>query len=133
MQWRLHKLMYRLSNGRIGSRAIGMPVLSLTTTGRKSGEPRQVLLTYVDHPDGWIVAATNAGAGHDPAWSRNLDADPRAIVAVGGTSSAVTARRLEDEERSQAWEALTTAYDGYETYRDAADRSIPVVLLQSTS
>jgi len=110
-----------------------MPVLKLTTTGRRSGQPREVLLTYLDHPDGFVVAASNAGAAHDPAWWLNLQSQPAAVVEVGRRATEVRARLLEGDERDQAWHRLVEINDGYRVYAESMEREVPVVLLQPTS
>jgi deazaflavin-dependent oxidoreductase (nitroreductase family) len=130
LQWRLHRSIYRLSGGRIGTRAIGMPVLELTTTGRTSGEPRRVLLTFLEHEAGFLVAASNAGADRDPAWWRNLDTTPDAVARTGGETFDVRARRLAGEERAAAWDRFVAADSGYAAYEAATARVIPVVLLE---
>jgi deazaflavin-dependent oxidoreductase (nitroreductase family) len=130
LQWGLHRLVYRRSGGRIGTRVIGMPVLELTTTGRRSGEPRRVLLTYLDHEGGFLVAASNAGADRDPAWWRNLVEAPEAAVRADGESFDVRARPLQGEERAAAWDRFVAADAGYGAYDAATDRDIPVVLLE---
>ena len=61
-QWKIHKVLWNLSGGRVGTKAIGMPVLELVTTGHVSGEPRSILISYVPMPTGPAIAGTNAGA-----------------------------------------------------------------------
>lgn len=61
-QWKLHRLAWDLSGGRLGRRVLGMPVLEMETTGHKTGRPRSILISYVETPDGPVVAGTNAGA-----------------------------------------------------------------------
>ena len=82
---------------------------------------------------GFVVVASNAGAGSDPAWWRNLEAEPRATVRVGRGSVAVTARQLDGEDRDRAWRDATRANPGYERYRASTSRRIPVVLLEHRS
>jgi F420H(2)-dependent quinone reductase len=67
LRWRIHKLVWRLSGGRLGRKVGGLPVLELTTTGRKSGEPRMILIWHITDSGGPIIAGTNAGADYDPA------------------------------------------------------------------
>ena len=79
-QWKLHKLVWRVSGGRLGTKVVGLPVLELVTTGRKSGEPRSVLLNYLDAAAGYAVIASNAGDDRPPLWWLNLQANPEALV-----------------------------------------------------
>ena len=87
------------------------------------------MLTYLDDPRGFIVIASNAGDERDPAWWRNLQADPAASVRVGRKTYAVCMRQLEGDEREQAWERAVAAFDGYAKYQASTARTIPVGLL----
>jgi deazaflavin-dependent oxidoreductase (nitroreductase family) len=78
--WRVHPTLYRWSVGRIGGAIGGMPVLLLTTTGRKSGEPRTTALTYLPRGDDFVVIASVLGEPRHPAWWLNLAAKPDATV-----------------------------------------------------
>jgi F420H(2)-dependent quinone reductase len=129
VMWRLHRLWYRASGGRVGSRVAGLPVLRLTTTGRTSGKARSVMLTYLEDPRGYIVIASNAGDRRDPAWWRNLQADPAASVRTGRQTHAVRMRQLDGDEREQAWLRAVAAFDGYARYAASTPRTIPVALL----
>lgn len=129
VMWKLHRMWYRASGGRVGSRVAGLAVLRLTTTGRSSGRARSVMLTYLDDPRGFIVIASNAGDQRDPAWWRNLEADPAASVRIGRKEYPVRTRQLEGDEREQAWHRAVAAYDGYARYAASTTRTIPVALL----
>jgi F420H(2)-dependent quinone reductase len=127
--WKLHRLWYRASGGRVGSRVAGLPVLRLTTTGRTSGNARSVMLTYLDDPRGFIVIASNAGDQRDPAWWRNLQADPSASVRMGRKTYVVRMRQLAGDDRERAWHRAVAAFDGYAKYAASMSRTIPVALL----
>lgn len=129
IMWKLHRFWYRVSGGRVGTKVAGLPVLQLTTTGRSSGEARSVLLAYLDDPRGFIVIASNAGDQRDPAWWRNLQADPDASVEIGRQTHAVRMRQLRGDERDQAWHRAVAAFDGYAKYAANTTRTIPVALL----
>ena len=128
--WRAHKAVWRASGGRLMNRMAGMPVLELTTIGRVSGEPRSVLLTYVEAGDGYAVIASNAGHPSPPQWYLNLQADPAGRVRVGGRKVTVTARQAAGPERDALWSLAVEAHPGYEGYAAAAGRVIPVVVLE---
>jgi deazaflavin-dependent oxidoreductase (nitroreductase family) len=81
--WKVHRWLYRASGGRIGGKVVGMPVLLLTTKGRKTGAPRSSVLTYVPQGDAMVVYASYAGEPRHPAWWLNLLADPHATVQRG--------------------------------------------------
>jgi deazaflavin-dependent oxidoreductase (nitroreductase family) len=127
--WRLHRFWWRVSGGRVGTHVAGLPVLELITSGRTSGKPRSVLLTYIDDPLGPVVIASNAGSDRPPDWFRNLEAQPLARIRRAGRITPVRARRLDGGERERAWEAAVRANPRYEGYRAATSRTIPVVHL----
>jgi deazaflavin-dependent oxidoreductase (nitroreductase family) len=129
--WWAHKLVWRLSGGRLGAVAMGLPALGLITIGRRSGERRAVLLNYIEHPDGYVVIASNAGDERDPAWWRNLVAHPAATVRIRGSDTGVRARELEGENREAMWRRFVAANHRYDGYGKAAGRHIPVVLLET--
>jgi F420H(2)-dependent quinone reductase len=128
--WKKHRFWYRVSGGRIGAKIAGLPVLELTTTGRKTGQARRVMLTYLRDPRGFIVIASNAGSTDDPAWLRNLESHPRATVRTGRIVRDVRMRPLDGDERANALERAVAAYPAYATYATTAGRTIPVVLLE---
>lgn len=127
-QWRLHRLAWDLSGGRLGRRVNGMPVLELVTTGHRSGEPRSILINYVATPDP-VLAGTNAGSNREPAWIKNLRANPHARVREGKTWSRVNARFLEGEEWESAWQEFLT-HRGYADYERMLERPVPLVRLE---
>jgi F420H(2)-dependent quinone reductase len=126
----VHRFLYRLSGGRLGSRVSGLPVLELTATGRTSGQPRAVLLNFRPHEHGWVVVASNAGYDRHPAWWLNLEANPQARVRVGGRGEDVEARELHGPERERYWLHMVAANPDYAEYEARTDRPIPVVLLE---
>lgn len=130
MVWRVHRFAYRVSGGRLGTAFIGMPVLLLTTTGRRSGEPRSVALTYFNDGDRMIVVGSNAGEDRHPAWWLNLREHPDATVQIGGTISRVRAMEAVGAERERLWSELIRRGPAYDEYRLRTDRRIPVVVLQ---
>jgi deazaflavin-dependent oxidoreductase (nitroreductase family) len=88
LAWRLHRLLYRLSGGRMGTRINGMPVLMLTTRGRRSGDPRTVALQYLAAGSALVVIASFVGEDRQPAWLLNLRADPAATIRRGPPRAA---------------------------------------------
>jgi deazaflavin-dependent oxidoreductase (nitroreductase family) len=128
--WKVHRFVYRLSGGRIGGRVIGMPVLMLTTKGRKSGEPRSNVLTYVPRGDAFVVYASYAGEPTHPAWWLNLVADPHATVQRGQEVIPVIAREAEGEERATLWADVLRVAPDYAEYEKRTTRRIPVVVLE---
>lgn len=107
----------------------GVNALLLTTTGRRTGRARTVVLQYF--PDGacMIVAAANDGGAADPSWYRNLLDDPAATADVRGTRVPVSARELPDDEAGAWWQRILRVAPDYERYARATSRRIPIVRL----
>jgi F420H(2)-dependent quinone reductase len=127
---KLNVPVYRLSRGRIGGRVGKGPVLLLTTTGRKSGEPRTAPVLYLADGDRYVVINTNAGNAKTPAWSLNLRANPDAEVDVRGKRTRVRARIAEGEERADLWRRHMEQYSGWDYYESKLDREIGVFVLE---
>jgi len=127
---RAHRFAYQLLDGRFVDRSGDSTILLLTTTGRKSGEPRISPLLYVEDGDRLVVVASNGGTERVPAWWRNLEANPRAHVQVGRAHRDVVAREATPDEVEQLWPKLTAAYEFFDTYQERTQRTIPVVLLE---
>jgi deazaflavin-dependent oxidoreductase (nitroreductase family) len=126
----LHRTVYRLSKGRIANRGMGMPVVMLTTTGRKSGQPRTTMLTSpVQDGDRYVLVASNGGDDRDPAWLLNLRANPAVEVSIDGTTRAMTARVASPDEKAELWPRVVAGYKGYANYQTRTDRDIPLVIL----
>jgi len=125
----IHRGIYRLSGGRIFSRSLGCPIVLLTTTGRKSGEPRTAPVFGFEEGQSVVVVPSNAGKKHYPAWYFNLRANPLAKVQLGSEIRTVRAREATNEERERLWPRLVTHYGGYQVYRERTERHIPVMIL----
>lgn len=105
-----------------------MPELLLTTTGRKSGQPRLSALSYLRDGDSLLVLGSNFGQQHHPAWTLNLLANPEATVAINGTEIPVTAALVTGPERD-AGLARFLAYPMYQAYRTRTDRELRLFAL----
>ncbi len=128
--WKVHPWIYRASRGRILGRMLGMPVLLLTTTGRKSGIDRTTPLMYLPKGERRVVIASYAGEPRHPAWFLNLKTNPRAKIQVRGERLAVIAREAEGEERARLWSEVVESESGYAEYERRTSRRIPVVVLE---
>ena len=126
----MHKRVYRLTGGKVGGRIAKVPVLLLTTTGRKSGQLRTTPLLYARAGDGYVVIASKGGAPQHPLWYLNLEANPLVEVTVGRETRQARARDTQGEERERLWRALADLYPGYDKYAQRTSRQIPVVLLE---
>jgi deazaflavin-dependent oxidoreductase (nitroreductase family) len=109
-----------------------MPVVRLTTIGRKSGEPRTVLLTSPIQEDGTIVVvASRGGDDQNPAWLFNLRANPEVkVVFAGQPEQQMTARVADEAERTRLWPKVVAGGKQYAGYQEKTEREIPLVLLE---
>jgi len=127
----VHRLVLKVSGGKLGWSASNMPVLELTTVGRKSGALRAVMLTSpVQEGDTLVIVASRGGDDTNPAWFLNLRDNPDVKVAVGGKPAAPYVATVADPvERARLWPKITGDHKNYAGYQEKTDREIPVVLL----
>ncbi|WP_328387603.1 nitroreductase family deazaflavin-dependent oxidoreductase [Nocardia sp. NBC_00416] len=127
----VHRALLRISFGRWGTEFYGMPALELTTIGRKTGQPRSVMLTapIVDGDD-YIIVASRGGDPTHPAWYHNLRGTPTVEVSFrNGPRRAMTAHILSAEQRAPLWSRITADYPVYGDYQKRTTREIPLVRL----
>ncbi len=131
----IHRGLLKISFGKVGWSAGKMPVLELTTIGRKSGRPRTVMLTSPHQiGDTIVVVASRGGDDHHPAWFLNLRDNPAVKVKYkGGDEQSMTARVATAEERAELWPKVTAKYKNYAGYQEKTDREIPLVMLEPSS
>lgn len=125
----LDKLVYRATRGRRGLSPPGS-VLLLTTTGAKSGEPRQVPVLYLRDGGNYWVMGSSYGRPRHPAWSGNLLKNPDAVVQIRGREQKVRARLASDEEKQALWPRLLQLYPAWESYATWTDRSFRLFCLE---
>jgi deazaflavin-dependent oxidoreductase (nitroreductase family) len=127
-----HRGLLKISGGRVGWSIAKMPVVELTTTGRKSGQPRSVMLTSpFQEGASLVVVASRGGDDQHPAWFLNLRDNPDVEVAVkGGPRERRRARVASPEERARMWPQIASEYKNYADYQTKTDREIPLVLLE---
>jgi len=111
----------------------GADLLLLTTTGRRSGQPRTTPLLYLAQQNRWIVVASNAGADWEPGWWLNLRAGSSATVRIDGTSTRVTGTEITGAERDHMWQLLNEQVFNYNAYQAKVQRQIAVVALTPAS
>lgn len=127
-----HRLALRITGGRLGWSGYGMPVLQLTTIGRKTGQPRTTMLTSPYQEESTIVVVASAG-GNDrhPNWYLNILQNPEVRVSFQGTpAQQLTAVTAAPEERARLWPLITRDHRNYAGYQRKTDREIPLVLLR---
>ncbi len=126
----LNVWIFRASKGRLGSRFLrGAPVLLLTATGRKSGVPRTTPLLYLRDGERLLVVASKGGFSSHPVWYRNVEANPRVSVELGGERREMRAQRASEAEKAALWPRLVAMYRDFDDYQARTDRDIPVVIL----
>lgn len=126
---RLNTFMYRRGGGEgLGGTFQKIPVALLTTTGRKSGQPRVSPLYFLRDGDRVVVAASKGGAAKNPMWYLNLKADPKVSVQIKKEVLELVARDASDDERAKYWPQLVKMYPSYEDYQSWTDRTIPIVV-----
>lgn len=116
---------------RKGGKYMGMDLLILHTTGRRSGLVRESPVTwFADGEDAWLIVASGGGSRH-PDWYGNLMAHPESasVEMHGGDALPVTPSRLDGEDRAQAWQRITDAQPRYAKYQRKNEREYPVVRL----
>lgn len=129
----MHRSVMTLSRNRLGWSAGDMVVLELTTTGRKTGEPRKVLLTspYAAGSD-LVLVASRGGDNRHPACGLNLCDNPEVEVKLrDGVSRRMHARVASTQERATLWPAITAKHPFYGDYQAKTRREIPLVVLES--
>lgn len=123
------RFLYQASGGLLGHRLLTWQFLLLTTTGRKSGQPRTHTLFYLPDGQNLAIVASNNGEDTPPAWYLNLSAQPHVRAQVGRRQGEYLARTATPEERAALWPRLIAAHPPYRRHQQRTSREIPVVLL----
>lgn len=123
--------LYRLSSGRIGGRFGRGPVLVLTTTGRRTGQPRTTTVLYAKDGERLVIIGSNTGSERPPAWALNLAATPAAMVQLGRKRIRMRATELGGDERERLWALMNDRYKGFESYTQRTDREFKMFVLES--
>lgn len=131
--WRVHKALYRGSGGRFGlrvPRSDRYGLAYLTTTGRRSGVERSVMIGYFERGDAVVTMAMNGWGAPEPAWWLNLQAQPEALLTLaGGTTISVVGRRAVGEERDLLWERWRQIDEGLDGFAARRPTETAVVVL----
>jgi deazaflavin-dependent oxidoreductase (nitroreductase family) len=127
----VHRLILKVSGGRLLSTAHGMPAIELHTTGRTSGLRRSVMLTTPVHDaQRVVIVASKGGDDRNPEWYGNLAANPDVEITMDGETKPMRARTASAEEKATLWPEIVAAYKGYAGYQERTQRDIPVVICE---
>jgi len=129
----VHRGLLTVSGGRVGWVALDMPVLELTTTGRKTGQRRTVMLASpIQDGTTLVVVASRGGDDQSPAWFLNLQDNPDVwVVFRGAAKQQMRARTATPVERARLWPAIVADHKNYAAYQKRTSRVIPLVLLEA--
>lgn len=124
---------YRATEGNVTGVFAGRPLMLLTTTGAKSGQPRTAPLVYTTDGDAFVIIASKGGAPANPDWYHNLRANPLVTVELGAERFDAQARVAEGDERQRLYDAQAALMPAFADYQRKTEREIPVVVLERLS
>ena len=132
------RFLFRLTGGRytVSSILTGLPVVTMTTTGAKSGLPRTVPLLYIrddQNPGSFALIGSNWGQKHSPSWYHNLKAHPRATCTIDGQTKDYVAQEVSGEAYERFWQHAVNTYLGFPLYKQRAGRRIPILVMTPAS
>jgi deazaflavin-dependent oxidoreductase (nitroreductase family) len=128
-----HVRRYQETDGEVGYIWNGVPTLLLTTTGRKSGQPRTTPLIHARDGGDYLVVASMGGAPQHPQWYLNLVANASAQIQDRSDHIDVTARTAGENEKARLWKIVAEQWPNYDVYQSRTDRVIPVVVLSPSA
>jgi deazaflavin-dependent oxidoreductase (nitroreductase family) len=121
---------FRANGGKVGGYFEGSPMMLLTTTGAKSGQPRLAPLVYTTDNGRFVVIASKGGAPTNPDWYHNLRANPEVTVEIGTESFPARASVQEGEERQRLFDQMAAQMPGFAEYQKNTTRQLPVIVLE---
>jgi len=131
--WQIHRALYRVTGGRLGlwrPKKDGWGTLRLTTTGRRSGQDRSVMVGYFEHGDDYVTMAMNGWGEGEPAWWLNLQANPEAGIETADGPKMVTGRAATGEERERLWARWQEIDKDLDAYARRRSGQTAVVVLE---
>ena len=122
---------WRANGGTVTSGPLaGHPLLVMTSTGARTGEPRRAILTFSRDGGDYVVAGSASGAPTDPAWLQNVRSDPSVTIEAEGRTFPATATVVDDTEHARLWPKHVAALPHFADYPEKAGRVIPVVRIR---
>jgi deazaflavin-dependent oxidoreductase (nitroreductase family) len=125
-----HVRVYRETRGEQGYLWNGVPILLLTTTGRKSGAPRTIPIIFTPHGDSFVIIASKGGSPTHPKWYLNASEDPNVTVQVKAEVFKARARTAQSPEREALWAEAIKSWPNFDVYQSRTTRQIPVVVVE---
>ncbi|TQK29070.1 nitroreductase family deazaflavin-dependent oxidoreductase [Arthrobacter sp. SLBN-53] len=126
---RANTWLFKKSGGKLGNKFLrGAEVGILTTTGRKSGEPRDSPLLFLQEGRRIVLVASQGGRATNPMWYLNIKADPHITFQTKKEKLDLVAREATDAERDDYWPKLDAMYPDFANYRSYTDRKIPILI-----
>jgi len=125
-----HVRQYRETNGEVGYLWNGVPILLLTTKGRKSGADRVIPIIFAKVGEAYVIIGSKGGAPAHPSWYLNIQADPHVKVQVKADQFDAVARAAASPERERLWAEVMKVWPKYDIYQSRTTRQIPVVVLE---
>ena len=107
----------------------GRPLMILTTTGAKSGEPREAIVTFTREGDSYVIAASKSGADTNPHWYHNLQVNPVATIEAGGEKFQARATEATGADRDRLYAQHAEERPEFRDYPTKTTRVIPVFTL----
>ncbi len=131
--WYTHRGLYRVTGGRVGlwrPKAKRWGTMRLTTTGRRTGQERSVMLGYFEDGPNLVTMAMNGWADPEPAWWLNLQAHPEAVIDLAGDRRTVRGRAASGDERSRLWDRWREIDKNLDAFAARRSRETAVVILE---
>lgn len=122
--------LYRATGGRVGGSMNRVPVLLLTTTGRKSGKERTVPLVYIRDGSAYVITASAGGADKHPGWFFNVSSNPNVTIQVKDQQIKARAEVASPQKKSELWSQLLKVAPSFASYQRRTSRDIPMVILR---
>lgn len=124
---RINVWVYRLSGGRLLNKFPGgFDICIVTTTGARSGKPREIALIHLPYGEDKLLVASQGGADTDPLWHHNVKAHPEIEILFRAERHRYRARQVSDDEKRALWPHLVSIYPDFDEYQARTDRNIPV-------
>jgi deazaflavin-dependent oxidoreductase (nitroreductase family) len=125
-----HVRVYRETHGEQGYLWNGVPILLLTTTGRKSGEPRTIPIIFTPYKDSYVIIASKGGSPTHPKWYLNILEDSKVSVQIKAEIFKAVARTAASPERETIWAEAVKSWPNFNLYQTRTTRQIPVVVIE---